>query len=261
MPTTSAPALAAERFPPGMISLDRTNIYRESYTSLYDVIETVSRWGIIVFPGFVSGQLLRDLNAELDLQVEVRKQLGCLIDEYDNMINLRLDREKYRVAFPKTMDFFGQEFMREIATTFFQPEDFKLNYEIFSTILSETKGPQTKPPFALHFDKWHCLKFYVYLSDTDERNGAMRATPGSIVRNRPIRQRAMAELSNVETMENVLPEPEESSIPISGPAGTLLIFDTDMNHGASHVEAEYTRRTIRTHTITLPQLRRMGYQV
>ena len=205
--------------------------------------------------------MLRDLNAELDLQVEVRQQLGCPIDEYDNMINLRLDREKYRVAFPKTMDFFGQDFMRDLATTFFRPDDFKLNYEIFSTILSETKGPQTKPPFALHFDKWHCLKFFVYLSDTDERNGAMRATPGSIVRNRPVRQGAMTQLSNVEEMENVVPEPAEPSIPISGPAGTMFIFDTDMNHGASRVEAGFTRRTIRTHTITLPQLQRMGYRV
>lgn len=267
MPMTSSPAFTSERFEAGVVSLDPTNIYRDSYTCLDDILATVRRWGIIVFPAFVTGKLLRDLNAELDRMVETRHDLGCKLDEYDNMINLRLDQlaqrdhAVYRARFPATMDFFAQDFMREIVTAYYRPEEFALNYEIFATVLSETKGPQTKPPFALHFDKWHCLKFFVYLADTDERNGAMRVTPGSIVRNRSTRQQVMQQLANVEAMQNVVPEPAEPSIPIAGPAGTMFIFDTDVNHGASAVQAGFTRRTLRGHTIILPQLRRMGYRV
>ena len=244
-----------------MVSLDRANVYRERFTTVEDVVATVRRWGIIVFPGFVGTSELAALNRELDAMIAARKQVQAQIDEYDNMINLRLSRDVHSQIFPTTGAFFGQSFMQEIAETYYRPEPFRLNYQIYCTQLTETKGPQAKPPFALHFDKRQCLKFFIYLSDTDDRNGAMRATPGSIMRNRPAREQALEVVSDMEEIENVRPEPLEPSLPITGPAGTMFVFDTDMNHGASSVKAGFTRRTMRGHTQPLNLLRKMGYRV
>ena len=243
------------------MSLDPATIYRDGFTSVADVVETTRRWGIIAFPAFVLPDLLARMNDELDLMIRARRDIGAHVDEYENIINLRLDRETYTPAFPASLGFFGQNFMREIAAIYFAPEDFKLNRQISASVLSETKTRQIKPPFALHFDKRQCLKFYVYLSDTNERNGAIRAPPGTILRNRAVCERAMREVGDMNDINNIIPEPEVPSIPIPGPAGTMFIFDTDVNHGASTVLPGHTRRVLRGHTQSLSMLRKIGYNV
>jgi ectoine hydroxylase-related dioxygenase (phytanoyl-CoA dioxygenase family) len=101
------------------------------------------------------------------------------------------------------------------------------------------------------------LKFFVYLTDTGEHNGAMRVLPGSNLRNRRVRERAMVDTA-LNEIANILPEPETPSIPVCGPAGTLFIFDTDVCHGASTVLAGQARRTMRGHTHATTMLRAMG---
>jgi ectoine hydroxylase-related dioxygenase (phytanoyl-CoA dioxygenase family) len=101
------------------------------------------------------------------------------------------------------------------------------------------------------------LKFFIYLTDTDEHNGAMRVLPGSNLRNRHDRERAMRDI-NLNDIANVLPEPQTPSIPVCGPAGTLFVFDTDVCHGASAVEPGRHRRTMRGHTHAHSMLRAMG---
>jgi hypothetical protein len=251
---------AVPPYPEGMISLDPATIYRERFTSAADVVETVRRWGIIVFPAFVPPDVLARLNAELDLMIEVRGQLGAPVDAYGNLVNLRLDRETYRQVFPATTGFFGQNLMQDVAGAYFD-EAFQLNRQIFANVIGETKTRQAKPPFALHFDKRPSLKFFVYLSATDARNGAMRVTPGSIMHNRPIREQASVLTEDLEQIENVVPEPLVPSIPVTGPAGTMFVFDPDVNHGAGTVQPGLTRRTMRGHTQTNRILRRIGYSV
>src|SRR3954469_4398684 len=99
LPTTLPPLPS---FAEGMVSLDRGNIYREGFTTVEDVVATVRRWGIIVFPGFVGGADLAALNRELNLMIAARKQVQAQIDEYDNMINLRLNRDAHGQIFTAT---------------------------------------------------------------------------------------------------------------------------------------------------------------
>jgi hypothetical protein len=242
------------------ISLDLAPLTRARFTDVADVVATVRRWGLIVFPGFVGPDVLARMNAEFDDMIARRGQLGAPVDEYDNLINLRLDRDAHAVHFPAMLGFFGQDLMQEIATAYYAPESFKLNCETFASLIAETKGPQPKPPFALHFDRWPSLKFFLYLTDTDARNGAMRATPGSILQNQRMREQMATQVARLDQIPNIVPE-FSGSVPICGPAGTMFVFDTDMSHGAGHVQPGFTRRTVRGHTMTLPLLRKMGYRV
>ena len=245
-------------YSPAEVTLAAAVVTHEQPGPAVEVAEAVRRWGITIFPGWVKGEVLADLNREFDLMIANRHALGCPIDEYGNMVNLRLTRANLPPEhFQATARFFAQPFMSAVADAYFGPDAYRLNGEIFVSDLAETQGPQTAPPFALHFDKRQVLKFFVYLTDTDAANGAMRVLPGSNLRNRRVREQAMSE-GDINDIANILPEPETPSFPICGPAGTLFIFDTDVCHGASHVQPGGRRRTMRGHTHALAMLRAMG---
>jgi len=241
-------------------SLSRDTVYRDRFTTVADVVDTVRRWGIIVFPGFVAGERLARLNTEFDALIAARRALGFAVDEYENLANVRVERPKLDAqAYPETAAFFSESFMSDVADAYFAPGTYRLNGEIFVSQITETRGPQTAPPFALHFDKRQVLKFFIYLTDTDEGNGAMRTLPGSNLRNRATREGAMTTQA-INAIANVLPEPETPSLPITGPAGTMFIFDTDVCHGASRVLPGRVRRTMRGHTHSHAMLKAMADQ-
>jgi len=240
------------------VSLTLDTVYRDGLTSIADVVETVRRWGIVVFPGFVPTAQLARLNTEFDALIAARRSLGFQVDEYDNIANIRVLRPQLDVGrYPETAGFFASPFMEDVAAGYFGAGNFRLNGEIFVSNLSETRGPQQEPPFALHFDKRQVLKFFIYLTDTDERNGAMRVLPGSNLRNRAARIDAM-ERAAIKDIPNILPEPATPSMPVCGPAGTMFIFDTDVCHGASAVQAGMARRSMRGHTHSHAMLQAMG---
>ncbi len=252
------PAQTFGAFDPAQVSLARELIYRDSFTSVDDIAETVRRWGIIVFPAFVRDAALARLNQEFDAMIAARREMDFVIDDYDNIVNIRVLRPKLDAArFPETAAFFSQPVMSEVADATFGAGNYRLNGEIFVSDLGATKGPQHTPPFALHFDKRQVLKFFIYLTDTDECNGAMRALPGSNLQNRATRELAMSR-GAINEIANVLPEPETPSMPVTGPAGTMFVFDTDMCHGASTVQPGFTRRTMRGHTHSYDMLKAMG---
>ena len=245
-------------FDAAVLSLFPGDITRDRLPDAAAIAAHVRRWGILVIPGLVQGSVLESLNQDFDRMIAARRSLGFAIDEYDNMVNLRLVRDRLGPdLFPATAGFFNQPFMSDVADVYFGPGAYRLNGEIFVSDLKETTGPQTAPPFALHFDKRQVLKFFVYLSDTTEANGAMRVLPGSNQRNRAVREQAMQH-SALNDIANVLPEPQTPSIPVCGPAGTLFIFDTDVCHGASRVQPGHTRRSMRGHTHSQAMLKAMG---
>lgn len=235
------------------INTDVTAITSDVQLSPEGTAEAVKENGIVVFPSILEPEVVKQLNVEFDriLNPSHRVALSFPVDEYDNILNMRIVRDRLSVsAFPATSALFSFSWMDEVATAFFGADRYMLNDDIFVSDLSETKGPQPNPPFALHFDKRQVLKFFVYLTDTDESNGAMRASPGSHRINRESRIEAM-QAGRLQDVPNILPEPDVPSVPICGPAGTMFVFDTDVGHGASWVSEGKTRRTMRGHTHSL----------
>lgn len=238
------------------INTDVSAVTSAEQLSPTETANAVKSKGIIVFPAALDSKMVSNLNIEFDrlLDPAHREALGFRVDDYDNILNMRIIREHLNASiFPSIDTLFSFSWMEDVAAAYFGTGRYKLNDEIFVSDISETKGVQPAPPFALHFDKRQVLKFFVYLSDTDEENGAMRASPGSHHINRE-RRLASMEQGTLQEIPNVLPEPEVPSVPIVGPAGTMFIFDTDMGHGASHVGPGQTRRTMRGHTHSLEML-------
>lgn len=242
------------------ISLDSDQIYWDELLSPEDLAESVRQNGIAVFPGLLSAEMLQQLNSEFD-QLIASHVAGVgpfVVDSYDRLVNVRVTRDKLPPSnYTAIQSLFSQSYMADVSQTFFGQDGFRLNGEIFVTELGEGPEKLDAPPFALHFDKRQVLKFFFYLTDTDHTNGAMRASPGSsrIIRDVRLEASSSGDLNNIP---NVLPDIDVPSLPITGPAGTMFVFDTDMAHGASRVNPGKTRKSLRGHTHSHEMLQAMG---
>lgn len=111
------------------------------------------------------------------------------------------------------------------------------------------------PITAPHFDTLQSLKFLVYLLDTDDRNGAFRYAPGTHLGNAEAARRWRAEGGRVCDTPNVA-TPEESAAleSVVGPAGTLVVFDSNGFHSGGMLQPGAERRVVRAQSYPSPRL-------
>ena len=105
----------------------------------------------------------------------------------------------------------------------------------------------------LHFDRIYTFKFILYLTDCDKSNGAFSCVPGSHINGKYLRSR-ISDKNKYSEMKNRIfidyPDlgyTESDVVPIEGPAGTLIVFDTDLFHLGGLVENGKERKLIRLH--------------
>lgn len=102
----------------------------------------------------------------------------------------------------------------------------------------------------LHFDRSRSFKVFVYLSEVDEGSGPFSAVEGSHNKGAELR-RAFANEKYYEKKRNRIdidyPEIEYNITPILGPAGTTILFDSDIFHKGGNVTENGFRCIIRSH--------------
>tara|TARA_A100001015_G_scaffold316221_1_gene429937 strand:+ start:1354 stop:1992 length:639 start_codon:yes stop_codon:yes gene_type:complete len=102
----------------------------------------------------------------------------------------------------------------------------------------------------LHFDRLRCLKVLVYLQDVDEDNGPFSIVPKSHIKGAELR-RSFSKLNDYEEKKNRIdidyPEIKYDLKKIIGPAGTTIIFDSDIFHCGGNVSQGRERLVIRSH--------------
>jgi hypothetical protein len=103
----------------------------------------------------------------------------------------------------------------------------------------------------LHFDRRRTFKCFVYLVDTTHANGALRLVPGSHSQGAAWRQNHSAggvpysEILNRPGVDFDAEVPD--SLSLEEPAGTLIVFDSDILHRGGRVTTG-ERWVIRTHS-------------
>jgi hypothetical protein len=111
------------------------------------------------------------------------------------------------------------------------------------------------PITAPHFDSLRSLKFLIYLLDTDERNGAFRFAPGTHTANAESAQAWRDAGGRVRDTPNVATEDEAGALQsVNGPAGTLVVFDSDGFHSGGMLQPGTERRVVRAQCYPRPRL-------
>jgi hypothetical protein len=106
----------------------------------------------------------------------------------------------------------------------------------------------------LHFDRIPTLKFFMYLTDCESKDGPFMYVPRSYKLGRQLREAAAAATNSYDACKNRLevdyPElgyTKESAVPLTGAAGTMFIFHSDLFHCGGIVEEDSERKVIRMH--------------
>lgn len=132
---------------------------------------------------------------------------------------------------------------KSICDKFFKG-DYKLNPDIFLAL--DVVGSK-HIAHDLHFDIIPTLKFFVYLTDTDARNGALRIVPGSQNWTQRLRLEHPEKLSlKNRDISRHLPHLGDE-VSIDGKAGDMIIFHTDVFHRTGDV-SNGERKIIRGHS-------------
>lgn len=217
--------------------------------SLSAIVSRLRRWGVAVLPGLLDDEARALLEAEFAHLMQNRANLTKphSVTEAENSCCVRLNRKGLcEATYPVTSALFASDTFRAIADAYLGSDAYQLNHQIY---VHHTDATDTPLSGALHFDVTRMLKFWVYLSDGTEANGAMRATPGSQSWLKLLRREYMDRKTPKVEIQNQVDETAHQAIPLTGPAGTVFIFDTDVAHGASPVVSGGQRRIMRGHCL------------
>lgn len=234
-----------------------------------EVLDRVRRHGIAVLPAMLADRL-DVLRAEFDVAFETEQAAAQAADGGD--------QQRVRPRFEKTDT--GRKLTLDHDTTL--SELAPGIHEVFSTALfhdtarSFLGSPSTinrhviftdddtpsEEVLGFHFDELNSLKCYVYLDDIDQHNAPFQVIPGTQAQGRMIRQAEWLRADDFRRIRTLIFDEfsEEFFYSIFGmfkglllrkrrvctaPAGTVLIFDTDMLHSAGPLGEGRRRRVIR----------------
>jgi hypothetical protein len=214
----------------------------------------VRKYGAAVLPGWADRPMLDALRAEFE------QVLNDKDDSYAYQINYApgracsIMRDKMPDGrYPALRGFFEHPKMKALAQSYIG-HPCLLNYEVYAT--HESKPAVSVAP--AHFDKLWTLKYMLYLKEVGPDDAPFGIIPGSLTVARQ-RFRAIFDTHqldylamNDERYQNMnnseLPAGFGGVVDITGPAGTLIVFDTDTFHHAGTVSPGHERMILRGHS-------------
>ena len=217
-----------------------------------EVEECLRKHGAAVLPAWVDGAELNVLRIEFDEALADSNETYAYQIPYEPGSAVSMMREKIPVGrYDGINKIFTSNKMQELTLRYIGPQHL-LNYEIYATH-EYIPGVDVAPT---HHDKLWTLKYMIYLTDNGPENAAFGVVPGSAASNRDgfrkiytdnkIHRLRMND-ERYQSMENKAPESAEV-VDIIGPAGTLIIFDTDTFHHAGKVAEGAERKILRGHS-------------
>jgi len=201
---------------------------------------TVAKYGICIIEDFINFQELESLKIELNqvLSSDIEKNREVK-SNYTVMKKLSFNSIK---NFEKIYNFCNYELFKNLARNFFNTKNLNIREEVY--MHRDENGADRNTLW--HQDPQVSIKFFLYLQDTDETNGAMQYSLGShsdgIYRLKSLR--LMGETTPTYGRgENFISTP----VILSAKAGSLLVFNTAGFHKAGNIEQGKNREVIRVH--------------
>lgn len=221
------------------ISLDRSTVDDNLIGS------KLKEFGVVVINNYTEAEVLRRISNEFQ-QILSADSSGCIeVRPYSlGKAALVTRNDDFKDRFPASYEFFDDTFMQRI-TELYMGKGYIANEKIF--VVKDIVGSKHHAN-DLHFDVQKTLKFFLYIKDTTEANGAFRCVPGTHKITEDIRKKNAGKISyDNREFSRMLPYGTESTISVDGKAGSLIIFDTDVFHQTGTVTS-YERWAMRGQT-------------
>lgn len=217
--------------------------------NLSTILDKLSENGFFVYKNCVSGVHLENLNKNFWRITRSPFPECCRSLDLDVGTGVSVVfGEKKHDSLNDTQAFFQQDWMQDLSNAFWGKK-IKANQDIF--VMHEIPGTVHNAQ-DLHFDVLKTLKFFLYLNDVSETNGAFSCVPGSHKKTEEIRLKHGYKLTYEDRhLTRQLDYNENQVFPIEGKAGDLIIFNTDVWHRAGIVK-EGERKVMRGHTRPSP---------
>lgn len=219
----------------------------KSYDEIMAVVETR---GFYILPSVFSGGLLNQMRQEFRNIIDEKSNDFFALDRHEGSVCVRI-KPMLTLAnakmFPALYTFCNSSLFRKLTKLYYKNEKFGAE---FMTEVFVHETPETNDPLSgkLHWDRAQTLKFWVYLDHVSDATGPMIVEENTAQRNRRLRVDAHEEKEIlVGGIDNVLSTTLNKLVPMSAPAGSVLIHNTDASHGASNVSNGMVRRIIRGH--------------
>jgi len=204
------------------------------------VSQAIKKDGAVVFPELLDSELVSTLNKEFDEAFNHSTQ--CLSPgdhppgKMVSIITELLEPDQFPTIASIFLNPKFEEIVRQVLPTDSTFHDrIALTHEYQPTAITD-----------IHFDMRRALKFLVYLVDTDQKNGAFSFATRTHFDNSAYRRSFLDQGGQLRDLLNVASESE--SIPLEtvcAPAGTLIIFDSDIFHQGGTLQPGMERKGIR----------------
>jgi len=211
-------------------------------------IQFVKENGYIKLPSILTNEEIVDLEKNcIKLLNESPEQYIHTETDFVKVISINQVSVQDNEAFGFLNKFFKNQELIEFVKKYFETDEINIS-KIFVQESSNTGEEVDVLPYKMHFDKTRYLKFMFYIRDVGPGDGAITFAKkewNNELQKELLKKQALKE-------ENVVEINDESQIEeLQGPAGTLVVFDTNVSHKAGQVLTDNKRLIIRVDTTTI----------
>jgi hypothetical protein len=209
------------------------------------VVDVVKKNGYCTLPG------LYDLSN--DVISSARHLLNSEGESYEFGTICRSQAKEFFDNHPVFRQYLFDDWMQQVVMMY---SPSLLLYDVFGTHDTINEPQEIARNGYLHFDRLWSFKFMLYLTDCTRESGSFHVVPGSHILGAQLRtenwEKIRLEPNAYEIFPNRIkldyPDLEVSDpIPLEGPAGTVIVFDSDTFHFGGHVSKKNERLLLRTH--------------
>lgn len=213
------------------------------------IVQRLKKYGIAVLPNYLAPDNLLRFQAQFFKIMEHNFGEGITIDKGRDRLQIFTEMPSINGVVHDFEKFTEEPIVEQIANDFFAPYAYKLD-ACYATLTQE------EDPFVheWHIDGFHtCLKFFFYLNDVNLDNGPFHYNMGSHHEGffRQMYFDYKYGLSyKQEWPHTIIPSPDTTIIndmPITGKAGTLILFNSMGMHRAGNIKAGKERHVVRFH--------------
>lgn len=185
------------------------------------------------------------LRAEFDFLIQHPPRSTAWMT-YPGGTEVKLTRSEISGRSPELYSFFSQEWMHCVASILFAENTFAYNHDVICVVDTEQTTHAAKVP---HYDRTPNLKFFLYLTDVTDADGPFTCFPGTHrwaktaqAENREARM-LPTQMDTRELPAHLLSRDPQ---PIVGPAGTMIVVDSDTVHFGGVVSQGHLRKAVRS---------------